>query len=309
MAAIKNVGSDLAQAGNWLFRQGELVLGPIPAAAIVDRLYAGEIDGRTEVAPMGQPRFKRLAEVDIFRVHLAKSEAKHRVDKLAHEHEVKSARTRNTKIGLVAGVCGVVAVGAGVAAWYLAIHKPWADADELAFSDISVEPPTITLASRNSNEELVDYAAEGDKTGRKVAERIAERTKLAQGDKAPGDKHAAEKATQRPGKVGEEDAEGMKTEQFDRSAIDRVVNSKKTSLYPCLQEEAKRRPGLPPTKIPIEFVIGNDGRVNKLWVDNPDFKTGSLPECMLKELQKWPFKPYSGEQATVGLSYKIGKGG
>jgi len=44
-------------------------------------------------------------------------------------------------------------------------------------------------------------------------------------------------------------------------------------------------------------------------VDNPDFKTGSLPECMLHELQKWPFKAYQGEQATVGLSFTIGKRG
>ena len=40
----------------------------------------------------------------------------------------------------------------------------------------------------------------------------------------------------------------------------------------------------------------------------PDFKTGTLPECLLKELQRWPFKPYQGEQATVGLQFKIGKG-
>jgi hypothetical protein len=307
MAASKNAGMDMSRAGNWLFRQGELVLGPIPAAVIVDRLYAGEIDGRTEVAPMGHPTFKRLAEVDIFRVHLAKAEAKLRVDKLAHEHEAKNVRTRNAKIGVVAVICGVVAIGAGTAAWYLAIHKPWADADELAFAEISVEPPTITLASKSSNEELVEYAMEGDKSGRKVTERIAERTKVAQNDKVPGEKRSAEKLAQRPGKVGEEDPEGMKTESFDRSVIDRVVKSKQTTLYPCLIEEAKRRPGLS-AKIPIEFVIGNDGRVNKLWVDNPDFKTGSLPECLLKELQRWPFKAYQGEQATVGLQFKIGKG-
>ncbi|HEX4622516.1 MAG TPA: AgmX/PglI C-terminal domain-containing protein, partial [Myxococcaceae bacterium] len=265
-----------------------------------------------EVAPMGQPSFKRLAEVDIFRVHLAKAEAKWRVDKLARDHEVKNVRTRNTKIGVVAAICGVVAIGAGTAAWYLAIHKPWADADELAFADISVEPPTITLASKSSNEELVEYAMAGDKTGRKVSDRIAERTKGQSdktGDRTPGEKRSGEKLAQRPGKVGGEEAEadGLKTEMFDRSMIDRVVKSKQTSLYPCLIEEAKRRPGFS-AKIPIEFVIGNDGRVNKLWVDNPDFKTGTLPECLLKELQRWPFKPYQGEQATVGLQFKIGKG-
>ncbi len=46
----------------------------------------------------------------------------------------------------------------------------------------------------------------------------------------------------------------------------------------------------------------------RLWVDHPEFKEGSLKECLFRELQKWPFKPYEGERATVGLSFKIGKG-
>ena len=56
-----------------------------------------------------------------------------------------------------------------------------------------------------------------------------------------------------------------------------------------------------------EFVVGNDGRVTKLWVDHPTYKTGPLADCLLKELQKWPFHPYAGQQAVVGLSFRIGK--
>ena len=74
-----------------------------------------------------------------------------------------------------------------------------------------------------------------------------------------------------------------------------------------MAEEVRKRPGLS-AKIPIEFVIGNDGRVTKLWIDHPMFKEGSLPECLLRELQKWSFKSYPGEQATVGFSFKVGKG-
>jgi hypothetical protein len=300
MAARKNVGADLAQGGDWLFRQGELVLGPVPAAILVDKLFSGELDGRTEVAVMGNSQFRRLAEVDFFKVHLAKSEAKHRVDRLAAEHRVKTTRSRNTRIGMVVAVCVVVGAGAAAGAGYLAIHKPWADPED-AFADISVEPPTITLASRRPAEDLVDYPTDHDKTGKRVSDRIAERSKSTSSD---------HKTSTKPGKVGgdEQDAEGMKTEMFDKSQINGVVAARQKTLYPCLMEEAKKRPGLS-AKIPIEFVIGNDGRVNKLWVDNPDFKTGTLPECLLKELQKWPFKAYQGEQATVGLQFKIGKGG
>ena len=62
-------------------------------------------------------------------------------------------------------------------------------------------------------------------------------------------------------------------------------------------------------KIPIEFVIGNNGKVTKVWVDHPDYKSGPLPECLLRALQQWPFKNYEGEQANVSLSFNIGKNG
>ena len=64
-----------------------------------------------------------------------------------------------------------------------------------------------------------------------------------------------------------------------------------------------------PMRIPIEFSIAETGKVSKVWVDNPDFRTGVLPECLLKELQKWPFRASPVGGATVQLSFNIGKPG
>ena len=96
--------------------------------------------------------------------------------------------------------------------------------------------------------------------------------------------------------------------KFDRGSIQSVIAQRQHGLYPCFKEEARRQPGLN-DRIPIEFVIGNDGQVKKLWVDNPRFQDGPLPDCLLKELQRWPFHPYEGQQATVGLSFTIGGDG
>jgi len=95
--------------------------------------------------------------------------------------------------------------------------------------------------------------------------------------------------------------------KFDRGSIQTVISQRQRTLYPCFAEEARRSPGLA-ERIPIEFVIGNDGQVKKLWVDHPRFAEGDLRECLLKELQRWPFRPYEGQQATVGLSFTIGRG-
>jgi len=294
MTVSKNLGTDLGTSGGeWLFRQGELVLGPLPAHRIVDKLFSGEITGSTEISLLGDGHFMRLSEVDFFKLHLAKAEAKLRVDLVALQARARSMRKRNIRVGIVAAVSLVFAGGAAVLARYLAIHTPWKNADELAFADITVEPPTITLAqARGSREELVDYPGKGGtRMVRRPSEKGTERTRSSKAGT----------------KVSDEEPDGLQTAQFDRDGINSVVAAKQRSLYPCLAEEVRKRPGLA-AKIPIEFVIGNDGRVSKLWVDHPAFKEGALPECLLRELQKWPFKPYPGEQATVGLSFKVGKG-
>src|SRR5687767_10227220 len=110
MATAKNLGLDVGTTGGmWLFRQGELILGPVPAAQIVEKLYAGELDGRAEVSLLGANQFKRLSDVDFFKVHLAKSEAKKRVDTHARIEDAKSRTRRNVKIGVVAFLALVVA--------------------------------------------------------------------------------------------------------------------------------------------------------------------------------------------------------
>lgn len=278
---------------SWLFRQGELILGPVPAPKIIEKIYSHELDAKSEVQAMGSGRFQRLAEIDVFRVHLAKADAKKRVDHVAATTEAASKKRRNVAIGITAGVLLTIAIGVSVAGQYLAVHTPGKSSDELAYGDlISVEAPTISRAKRSGNdEELVDYPGLGNV--RKPLPTLAVRDKPDR-PVGPKPKLNAEK----------DDAEGLQVAKFDQTTINSIVKANQRTLFPCLSQINK--PGVM-QKIPIEFVIGNNGRVSKVWVDNPDYRTGTLPECLLKELQKWPFKNYDGEQATVSLSFNIGK--
>ncbi|MHB8873377.1 MAG: AgmX/PglI C-terminal domain-containing protein, partial [Myxococcaceae bacterium] len=58
-------------SGDWLVRQDALVIGPVSGAQVVQKLYAGEVDGRSEISRLGSGTFQRLGEVDQFKVHLA----------------------------------------------------------------------------------------------------------------------------------------------------------------------------------------------------------------------------------------------
>jgi len=297
-----------SSAGDWLFRQGELVLGPIPAKVLVEKLYAGEVDARTEVSLLGAGNFVRLAEVDLFKLHLAKAQAKQRVDETAKTHRAIAAKTRNQKLVVIAVAAVIVGAGMAGVARYLAVHNPLKqDADALMMAELGISmddaAPQIRIerARRTETEELVDYP------GGPVAPGSTRRADTKTGARAPG---RTELASTKPSKSrmssASSDPDGMQTAEFDQEAINAVVAKYKSSLTPCLVEEVKKKPGMV-ARIPIEFIIGNDGKVAKVWVDNPDFKNGPLPECLLKTMQRWPFKPYEGERASVGLSFNVGK--
>ncbi len=287
---------------SWLFREGELILGPVPSAKIIEKIYGHELDAKSEVQAMGSGRFQRLADVDVFKVHLAKADAKKRVDHVAKVTEASAAKKRNVAIGITAGVLLAIGVVVTVVGNYLAVHTPGKSSEEMAYGDlISVEAPTITRAKRSgADEELVDYPGLGG--GQKKATPVA----VAQKDKPDRPIGAPNPGKQKLNNETQEDSDGLQMAKFDQGMINTVIGAHKRSLFPCLAQINK--PGVM-QKIPIEFVIGNNGRVTKVWVDHPDYKSGQLPECLLKELQKWPFKTYEGEQATVSLSFNIGKAG
>ncbi len=280
-------------SGDWLYRQGGLVLGPLSGPELVKRLYEGALDGQTEVTLVGTHHFQRVSETEALRLVLAKAQAKWRVDAMDRQVRERARKVRNARLVVVAGVAAVGAAGAWAGARYLAVHNPWRkDSGE---PTISVEAPTITLArARGRDEDLVAYPLD----------RAAgpSRSKAAGSGPARGATHGA-------GQPSEPDSDGLATApQFDRAAIMAVVAQKQRALYPCFAEEARRAPGLS-ARIPVEFTIGNDGHVTKVWVDHAQYQEGPLPDCLLRELQKWPFRPYEGERANVGLSFTVGRTG
>nr|WP_241759290.1 AgmX/PglI C-terminal domain-containing protein [Pyxidicoccus parkwaysis] len=301
--------------GHWLFRQGDLVLGPVSGGQIVAKLDAGELTPDTPVAPAGERNFLRMADVDAFRVHVARAEARARVDAAVAVEREKS-RKRLTYLGAGAGVMVVLlGVGGLWVARNAAVHG-WLGGGEEEFEGIEMDPPTIRLAqARADDEELFEYPTNGThrpagtESGTKPANGSTGANGTGTGKTAVASTTRVDPKRPRPTGNVSTDPDGLEmTQQFDQTVINKVVAGNKSTLFKCLKEEAERTPGLY-AKIPLEFVIGNDGKVSKLWVDNPQFKKGPLYDCLFAELQKWPFRAYEGERATVGLSFTIGKRG
>lgn len=289
----------------WLFRQGDLILGPVPSKQIVDKIYSGELLPVNEVQLMGSGVFKRIADVPDFKVHVAKAEAKKRVDAHAAEHHASQKKRLLTVAAILGGVLLVLGVVVAALGSYFATHRESAgSAEELAWGDITIDAPTISKARRRDDDELVDYAGATKRPGTPTA--IANRPTTPTTPKDPGHPgHKDPGGTPGKPKPGTADPEGMTMGEVDEAGINAVVARHKPSLIPCLKAVAK--PGMV-AKIPIEFSIAETGKVTKVWVDNPDFKGSGLQECLLEKLQAWPFKPGTSG-ASVNLSFNIGKRG
>ena len=277
----------------WLFREGDLILGPVASQQIIDKLYAGELLAQSEVQQLGSGRFQKVSDIADFKVHVAKSEAKKRVDAHAYEHQSEQKKKLTRALGIGAGVLVTLGIVVAVLGSYLAVHTPnGKTAEELAWGDITIDAPSISKAKRRVDDELVDYQGSTKKPPVAIANR------------SPVGNNPPKNPTTKP-PLGNSDPDGMSMGEVDEAGINAVVARNKSSLIPCIKTVAK--PGVY-LKIPIEFSIAEAGKVSKVWVDNPDLKDSGLQECLLKELQKWPFKSgHSGN--SVNLSFNVGKKG
>lgn len=305
MAAGQELAADVD--GQWLFRHGDLVLGPVSGAQIVEKLKTGELTPESLLALAGERDFHAMKDVEPFKVHVALAEARARVDAAVLVEREKNRKRMMVLGGVAGGLALVLGTGGLFLARNAAVHG-WFGEDE--FEGIEMEAPVIRVAqARQDEEELFEYPTQGTGKPKAGETGAAGGGKPATGSGKPTAVASVDRKPPRPSGNVSTDPDGMQVaQQFDQSAINRIVAGNKSTLFRCFKEEAARSPGLA-AKIPLEFVIGNDGRVSKLWVDNPQFKKGPLFDCLFTELQKWPFRAYEGERATVGLSFTLGKRG
>jgi len=299
----ESLGVDLGTTGgSWVFKQGDLLLGPVQFPKLVELLYAGEVDEHTMIAPFNlEPKFLELGKVERFRVHLAKAKAKRRVEEASQEKDRGERRGRLLRMMIIGTLSIGLHVGGGRLDWWLAIHRPWEKQIQLPEPLITDELPQIKLASARAGEDELTYP-----DARNPNPRLP-------GDKRPRPRPNTPANPSNPAnpahpgpKPGTGDDVAVE-QQWDVAGINAAVNAHRTSLHPCLTAETRRqKPGWE-TRVPIEFTIGNDGRVSKLWIDHPDYKSdeSELFKCFSAELKKWKFPAYEGEQASISLAFRI----
>ncbi|MCL2011567.1 MAG: hypothetical protein FWG75_02090 [Cystobacterineae bacterium] len=270
-------------SSRWLFRQGELVLGPWDQEQLERKILEGELGEDTEARELEGEVFRPFREIGVFAVALAKAKAKRRIEALSEQQAAVKRKRLFIAAGVVLVLLLLIAVAVFVTGISLAKKKHTVLTDSLAFADFSSNVPSIRRSPKESSPStLLSY----------------------QSGKAPaGRRQAPSEAGSKGSAVWVDD---ITTDiQWNPEGIRRVLDTNERKLLSCLQGNVKIADGWNPgdlIEIPIEFTIANNGRVNNLWVFHPRYKGQGLESCLLQEMGKWPFAPYNGDQAVVSWS-------
>jgi len=278
------------EGGEWLFRRAGQVFGPVDSRGIAAMLYRGEIDGATPLSA-GDGTWRKLSEISIFLVHAKKAEAGLRVEREVTGARLLRARKRRRKLALaVAGVVLLVAGSVGGVLWLTREQgKTSALLEDFGAGIRIASAARVGVSRREARDDLVEVTLAGPEADRSAPRRPARRA----GPAAP------------PGSGAVEGGD-LVLAQFDEKKIQAVVAREQRTLAPCFRAEASRSPEFE-GDVPIEFAIGNDGKVAQLWIDEPRFKQGALRDCLQAALAGWRFDPFPGQRPTVSLAFRIGR--
>ncbi len=281
------------------------IVGPVPEEHLLELLASGRIGPATEVALDGGP-WRPLSDVPGLLVHVKKAEAHARVAaELTGARQVARKRTVRHAGGVGLAVA-VLAVLAAALAYVLAVHRPWETRSKLLEDfggGITVEEVRVGGGARGREGAASDEIAVPAPAPRELPPPLALAGSQPLPRRAP---HPESASAARAPPSSPPEGSGLVVSQYDPRSIEEVVARRQGSLASCLREEAQRSPDFAGT-IPIEFAVGNDGRVTALWIDEPIFKSGPLQECLLARLRDWSFAPFPGERPVVSLSFRIGR--
>lgn len=293
------------EGGEWLFRRAGEVFGPVDSRTLAAMLYRGELEPTTPVSS-GDGHWTPVGELPPFVVHAKKAQAALRV-----EREVTGARLlrqrRGRRKALAVAAAALLLVAGAIGGAFLMARRSAGTNPLLEDFGAGIRIASVArvgVSSRAAPDDEIEVPLDGGP---------GEGTPGA----GPGGGGARGALRRDPGLAGRGGPAGraasgdvsggeLVAAQFDERKIQSVVAREQRTLVPCFRAEAARSPEFR-GDVPIEFAIGNDGRVAALWVDDPRFKQGALRDCLLQALHGWRFDPFPGQRPTVSLAFRIGQ--
>jgi hypothetical protein len=293
----------------WLYKQNDILYGPVPSQVIADMINKGILNAESEVS-IEDGEWKKIRDIKEFYQFVVQYEARKRRE--AIEREERRAKRLGILVLVIKILSGIFILAiVGMVGFYgykkfvssRVSSKPPADDDMVEITGATMDewlerhPPLVALGTKK-----IETKPEEPKVEEKAQK---EATRKGKGAKDKKGMKEAEKGT----KVAKADVpqtpkgEDM-PEQLTDAEIYEMIQKNISKLFICIKEELQRTPDLR-GELLIEFVIKNDGRIADLKIEDPRFQSGPMYDCFLKKLMMWKFRSFYGERKIVRYPFYI----
>lgn len=315
-------GKPPPDAGEWLFKDKDQVLGPVPPEMLLTKLYDGYLTADTPVAQeVGQ--WKPLKEIWFLGPHVARAQQKMAYQLAVEERARIVSSLLKTRLLLALVTFAVVFTALLAGARWLMISRPWEDKTDW----LTRRPALVRLPDRTPK-----VAAVVEKKEEKPAEQAAapaEEKKAPPAEDKKKDDRATKDTRKDPAKdKGKKDdksakkddkpaekkpADEVKTEaprvaglpvELSKEEMLGVFKSGAGGYMQCIREEAQRNPNMP-SVITVEFVIKGNGSTTDFKVQEREVRTGPLATCLGQKIGALKFPRFSGENKFFQFPFKI----
>jgi hypothetical protein len=276
-----NLGAEISVAeGDWLYRVGDEVHGPLPFQVLADRLAAGDLDFDTPVAREGGA-FHPLRKVAAFEPYFDK----------AQEAAAKRRRRRTLKLVGIGCILLVLGMGGGGAwFWHRAQVAKRARLAALHAREVELQKQREArdqLANAMALVGLVSIDSEKDIHIR---------------SKAPG-----RRAGPRAGPEGAGGEAPMVSEcGLSQAQIFQVLKTNLGKINVCVEDEKKRDAASLPETLELSFVIQPSGSTVDFMIGDRHYRTGPMNNCMIKAFRTFAFPTSTGANCPVTIPIRIG---
>lgn len=304
--------------GQWLYRTGADMHGPVPQRAIAEKWLAGELTAATPVARQGT-EFAPLGQVAAFARFRQPAED-------AAAQRLRRAAQRKTLAGALLLAIGLVGAGVLLKQAYgqneaqerqeqARLDKVAADA-ALAQAQVQAEAERqahmahasahamklVALVSLGTLQDIkITKPTPSPKSAAATRRRNARHALAAQG---AGASDAGGPTATDPGPIDDSTVESCQLTQQD---IFGTLRQELAKLNVCVEDEKRRdTENLLPKSLELQFVVKSDGRVTEFVVNDRHFRSGPLNNCLVKAFKTIHFPTTQGANCPVTLPIRIG---
>jgi hypothetical protein len=278
--------SSTSSGGEWLYRVGQEVRGPVAFESVVSKLLAGELTPKTPVAREGGD-WHPIAQVAAFEPHVL----------IYQKQASKKARKVARTIALILGV--IVLIAAGIAGYWLWLEnehkKVLAEVARLrSETDLERQRRILESGSKMGLVALVSLGTESD-------------VKI-KGAKKPGTTSTKHKNTTGTPGTSSGPTEDEMVLSCKLSQNDNFGTLKKhlAKINVCVEDEKGRDAANLPSQLELEFVVKPTGKVVDFHINDRHYRTGPMNNCMIKAFNTISFPETDGTTCPVTIPIKIG---